>query len=42
MKRTKFRHHTQYIDGWRTKVIDLKKELEARLDAEAIKEQHES
>jgi signal transduction histidine kinase len=34
--------HTQYIDGWRTQMIDLKKELEARLDAEAIKEQHES
>ena len=34
--------HAQYIDGWRTQMIDLKKELEARLDAEAIKEQHES
>jgi signal transduction histidine kinase len=33
---------SQYIDGWRTQMIDLKKELEARLDAEAIKEQHES
>jgi signal transduction histidine kinase len=29
---------TQYIDGWRTQMIDLNKELEARLDAEAIKE----
>jgi signal transduction histidine kinase len=34
--------HVQYIDGWRTQMIDLKQELEARLDAEAIKEQHES
>lgn len=34
--------HVQYIDGWRTKMIDLKKELEARLDTKAIKEQHES
>jgi signal transduction histidine kinase len=34
--------HTQYIDGWRTKMIDLKKALEAHLDTEAIKEQHES
>jgi signal transduction histidine kinase len=32
----------KYIDSWRTEMIDLKKELEARLDAEAIKEQHES
>jgi signal transduction histidine kinase len=32
----------QYIDSWRTEMIDLKKELEARLDTEAIKEQHES
>lgn len=34
--------HAQYIDGWRTQMIDLKKALEARLDAGAIKEQHES
>ena len=34
--------HAQYIDGWRTQMIDLKKELEARLDAEAIKEEHEA
>jgi signal transduction histidine kinase len=34
--------HAQYIDGWRTKMIDLKTELEARLDTRAIKEQHES
>jgi signal transduction histidine kinase len=34
--------HAQYIDGWRTKMIDLKTELEARLDTKAIKEQHES
>lgn len=34
--------HAQYIDGWRTQMIDLKTALEARLDAEAIKEQHES
>ncbi|MDO9532386.1 MAG: hypothetical protein Q7O12_09665 [Deltaproteobacteria bacterium] len=34
--------HAQYIDGWRTQMIDLKKELEARLKAEAVKEPHES
>lgn len=34
--------HAQYIDGWRTKMIDLKTELEARLDTKAAKEQHES
>jgi len=32
----------QYIDGLRTKMLDLTKELEARLDAEASKEQHEA
>jgi len=34
--------HAQYIEGWRTRMIDLKKELEARLDSTAIKEKHES
>jgi signal transduction histidine kinase len=35
-------NQAQYIDGWATQMIDLKKELEARLNAEAVKEQHES
>ncbi len=33
---------TQYVGAWETRMIDLKKELEARLAAKPSKEQHES
>jgi signal transduction histidine kinase len=34
--------HTPYTNAWDTRMINLKKELEARLATKAIKDQHES